>query len=166
MNVISRFSPSNLFFTTQDSIQLHALLGTEQLAAFNYHISCRPPPQLPPPAKIQNELFSISARTEINLESLNWQQILLRKGLLYRDYKVGVVLDTCILYSYCRPGKETLRNVRKDLRRLSCHAMCLLLLALQSDTVLQMSKVLYLNSLTSKGRILGECYQLLWACLW
>lgn len=76
------------------------------------------------------------ARIEIDFESLNCQQILLQKGLLYRDYKVGVIPDTCILYSDGRSGKETLQNVRKGLRKLSCHAMCLFGLALQSDTVL------------------------------
>lgn len=44
------------------------------------------------------------AGIEIDFESLNCQQILLRKGLLYRDYKVGVIPDTCVLQSDGRSG--------------------------------------------------------------
>lgn len=52
--------------------------------------------------------FSTQSGIEIDLASQNCQKFLLRKGLLYRDYKVGVILDTCILYS----GRGSLEKQR------------------------------------------------------
>lgn len=89
------------------------------------------------------------------LESLNCQQIPPWKGWLCRDYKEGVILDTCVLYSSSRPGREEHRTPGR-MRKAQLSPCLPPSLALQAKTVLKVSKVLYLKSLTSKGRTLGE----------
>lgn len=57
--------------------------------------------------------FSIQSRNEIDLASQNCQKFLLRKGLLYRNYQAGVILDTCILHAPRVWGKDVRQGLRK-----------------------------------------------------